>query len=105
MGSDGLFDNLFDKEILSIVRAQVASSNNSNRPKRFLAIEPQKISDALAERAKYVSNCKLNVDSPFQVRAVNEGLYYQVCNCYIVWFIFLCNNNLFWFVIIGRKSR
>lgn len=78
MGSDGLFDNLFDKEILSIVKAQVASSNN-NRPTRFLSIEPQKISDALAERAKYVSKCKLNVDSPFQVRAVNEGLYYQVC--------------------------
>ncbi|CAO3656787.1 unnamed protein product [Mucor hiemalis] len=75
MGSDGLFDNLFDKEILSIVKAQIASSN---RPTRFLSIEPQKISDALAERAKYVSKCKLNVDSPFQVRAVNEGLYYQV---------------------------
>lgn len=74
MGSDGLFDNLFDKEILSIVKSQLSNS----RPTRFLSIEPQKISDALAERAKYVSNCKLNVDSPFQVRAVNEGLYYQV---------------------------
>lgn len=70
MGSDGLFDNLFDKEILSIVKSQLST--------RFLSIEPQKISDALAERAKYVSSCKLNVDSPFQVRAVNEGLYYQV---------------------------
>ncbi|GAA5813107.1 hypothetical protein MFLAVUS_006576 [Mucor flavus] len=69
MGSDGLFDNLFDKEILSIVKSQLST--------RFLSIEPQKISDALAERAKYVSSCKLNVDSPFQVRAVNEGLYYQ----------------------------
>lgn len=82
MGSDGLFDNLFDKEILSIVRSQVAS--HSSRPTRFLSIEPQKISDALAERAKYVSNCKLNVDSPFQVRAVNEGLYYQVKHCCLV---------------------
>ncbi|KAG2195810.1 hypothetical protein INT47_010020 [Mucor saturninus] len=73
MGSDGLFDNLFDKEILSIVKSQLSNT----RPTRFLSIEPQKISDALAERAKYVSNCKLNVDSPFQVRAINEGLYYQ----------------------------
>lgn len=77
MGSDGLFDNLFDKEILSIVKSQLS---NASRPTRFLSIEPQKISDALAERANYVSHCKLNVDSPFQVRAVNEGLYYQVCN-------------------------
>ncbi|KAI8081863.1 phosphatase 2C-like domain-containing protein [Gilbertella persicaria] len=64
MGSDGLFDNLFDKEILSIVRSLKRS-------------EPQKISDALAERAKTVSHSKLNIDSPFGKRAVNEGLYYK----------------------------
>jgi serine/threonine protein phosphatase PrpC len=81
MGSDGLFDNLFDKEILSIVKSQVSRftvPSSGSRPSRVLSIEPQKISDALAERAKAVSNSKLNVDSPFQVRAVSEGLYYQV---------------------------
>ncbi|KAL7336075.1 hypothetical protein PS15p_201447 [Mucor circinelloides] len=81
MGSDGLFDNLFDREILSIVKSQLSAftlPGSGNRPPRMLSIEPQKISDALAERAKAVSNSKLNVDSPFQVRAVNEGLYYQV---------------------------
>ncbi|KAI8639769.1 phosphatase 2C-like domain-containing protein [Parasitella parasitica] len=80
MGSDGLFDNLFDKEILSIVKSQLSTftlPGSGNRPPRMLSVEPQKISDALAERAKAVSNSKLNVDSPFQVRAVNEGLYYQ----------------------------
>ncbi|KAK4511146.1 uncharacterized protein ATC70_012358 [Mucor velutinosus] len=80
MGSDGLFDNLFDREILSIVKSQLSAftlPGSGNRPPRMLSIEPQKISDALAERAKAVSNSKLNVDSPFQVRAVNEGLYYQ----------------------------
>lgn len=85
MGSDGLFDNLFDKEILSIVKSHVASytiPGSGNRPPKVLSIEPQKISDALAERAKTVSLSKLNVDSPFQVRATNEGLYYQV-NIYI----------------------
>lgn len=82
MGSDGLFDNLFDREILSIVKSQLSAftlPGSGNRPPRMLSIEPQKISDALAERAKAVSNSKLNVDSPFQVRAVSEGLYYQVC--------------------------
>lgn len=81
MGSDGLFDNLFDREILSIVKSQLSAftlPGSGNRPPRMLSIEPQKISDALAERAKAVSNSKLNVDSPFQVRAVSEGLYYQV---------------------------
>ncbi|KAI8375311.1 phosphatase 2C-like domain-containing protein [Choanephora cucurbitarum] len=70
MGSDGLFDNLFDKEILSIVRSLVSK-------KRITSIEPQTISDALAERAKAVSHSKIDVDSPFQARAVSEGLYYQ----------------------------
>ena len=80
MGSDGLFDNLFDREILSIVKSQLSTftlPGSGNKPPRMLSIEPQKISDALAERAKAVSNSKLNVDSPFQVRAVSEGLYYQ----------------------------
>ncbi|KAI9475796.1 MAG: phosphatase 2C-like domain-containing protein [Benjaminiella poitrasii] len=80
MGSDGLYDNLFDKEILSIVKKQVAMytlPGTGSRPPKILSIEPQRISDALAERAKAVSLSKLNVDSPFQLRAVSEGLYYQ----------------------------
>ncbi|KAI8882367.1 protein serine/threonine phosphatase 2C [Backusella circina FSU 941] len=67
MGSDGLFDNLFDKEILSIVKQLVSP----------YSIEPQRIADALAERAMVVSTSKRDVDSPFQERAINEGLYYQ----------------------------
>ncbi|KAI7905854.1 phosphatase 2C-like domain-containing protein [Cokeromyces recurvatus] len=80
MGSDGLFDNLFDKEILAIVKKYVSAytlPGTRNCPPRVLSMDPQKISDALAERAKVVSLSKLNVDSPFQERAVNEGLYYQ----------------------------
>ncbi|KAG1378488.1 hypothetical protein G6F61_005799 [Rhizopus arrhizus] len=72
MGSDGLFDNLFDKDILSIVQSHVAS-----RRGQLLSLEPQKISDELAERAKVVSRTKLDVESPFQEKAVNEGIYYQ----------------------------
>ncbi|KAG1221662.1 hypothetical protein G6F68_020864 [Rhizopus microsporus] len=73
MGSDGLFDNLFDKDILSIVQSHVAS-----RRGQLLSLEPQKISDELAERAKVVSRTKLDVESPFQEKAVNEGIYYQL---------------------------
>ncbi|KAI8875121.1 hypothetical protein K501DRAFT_280675 [Backusella circina FSU 941] len=38
---------------------------------------PQTISDALAHRAKVVSEDPDNPTSPFQVRAMHEGLYYQ----------------------------
>lgn len=41
-------------------------------------IAPQTISDALAHRAKIVSEDPDNPSSPFQVRAMHEGLYYQV---------------------------
>ncbi|ORE11744.1 protein serine/threonine phosphatase 2C [Rhizopus microsporus var. microsporus] len=74
MGSDGLFDNLFDREILSIVQSHVAAHTVRGR---LLAMDPQKISDALAKRARTVSRSKMNVDSPFQERAVHEGIYYQ----------------------------
>lgn len=89
MGSDGLFDNLFDKDILSIVQSHVAS-----RRGQLLSLEPQKISDELAERAKVVSRTKLDVESPFQEKAVNEGIYYQVSQhnppypCFLYLFIY-----------------
>lgn len=92
MGSDGLFDNLFDKEILSIVKQLVSP----------YSIEPQRIADALAERAMVVSKSKRNVDSPFQERAINEGLYYQVKKKRI--FILLVYKRIY-LVYIGRKSR
>jgi hypothetical protein len=81
MGSDGLYDNLFDKDILAIIEAQLApyilpsGTDNSNK---ILQFEPQRLSDALADRARTVSDNKRNVDSPFQRRAMHEGFYYQV---------------------------
>lgn len=74
MGSDGLFDNLFDKDILSIVQSLVGPQAMSDR---FMPIKPQIISDALAKKAKSVSQTGL--ESPFQNKATNEGIYYQVC--------------------------
>ncbi|KAI9008464.1 phosphatase 2C-like domain-containing protein [Phycomyces nitens] len=64
LGSDGLFDNLYDEEILEEIL-------------KTLHADPQAISDALAMRAKQVSEDLDNPTSPFQVRAMHEGLYYQ----------------------------
>ncbi|CAG8433642.1 1206_t:CDS:2 [Ambispora gerdemannii] len=63
LGSDGLFDNLFDDDIVEEVRRN--------------GLRAQTISDALAWRAKGVSGDLNNVNgSPFQCRASQEGLYH-----------------------------
>ncbi|KAI8068526.1 phosphatase 2C-like domain-containing protein [Gongronella butleri] len=76
MGTDGLYDNLFDKDILSIIRSQITPYMHPGSNKVF-QFEPQRLSDALAMRAKTVSDNKRNIDSPFQTRAMDEGFYYQ----------------------------
>lgn len=80
LATDGLFDNLYDREILAIVRAHVNAytlPGYGTRPPRLLNFNPQKLSDALASRARAVSEDRRNLDSPFQSRAINEGLLYQ----------------------------
>lgn len=77
MGSDGLYDNLFDKAILSLVRDHVHAHTipgNAQRPPRVRNLQPQILSDILANAAKEVSESKRNVDTPFQRRAMEEGL-------------------------------
>ncbi|KAI8331197.1 phosphatase 2C-like domain-containing protein [Chlamydoabsidia padenii] len=74
MGSDGLYDNLFDKEILAIIKTQLAPYSDMNK---ILPFEPQLLSDALAHRAKTVSDNRRNVDSPFRKKAIHEGYHYQ----------------------------
>jgi hypothetical protein len=93
LGSDGLFDNLYDDEILEEVQncidQQADNSNNTEcdeaavqlkntTASATIEIAPQTISDALAHRAKVVSEDPDNPSSPFQIRAMHEGLYYQV---------------------------
>lgn len=97
LGSDGLFDNLYDDEILEEVQNCIEESScqqdndddndenenengNGNRKndQTKVLVAPQTISDALAHRAKIVSEDPDNPSSPFQVRAMHEGLYYQV---------------------------
>ncbi|RIA81013.1 phosphatase 2C-like domain-containing protein [Glomus cerebriforme] len=63
MGSDGIFDNLFEEDILEEIKDKKK-------------IDPQMLSDTLAWKAKQAS-VDLNIDSPFQSRALQEGLPYQ----------------------------
>ncbi|KAJ1786126.1 hypothetical protein LPJ59_005994, partial [Coemansia sp. RSA 2399] len=119
VGSDGVFDNLFDEDILEevshhlppVMRADGApelkyssdslwyesqgSSNSSSNlaepgdgtPAAVVAapgfslpqfhVDPKAISLAIAKRAKVVSEDARYTESPFQMRAMQEGLYYQ----------------------------
>ena len=67
MGSDGLFDNVFDEDILDIVNS-FGSKKKQN---------PQLMSDALLKRAREVAEDSRSRYSPFQERAKEEGFYYQ----------------------------
>jgi serine/threonine protein phosphatase PrpC len=62
MGSDGIFDNLFENDIIEEIKDK--------------ELDPQMISDALAWRAKQTSVVE-DISSPFQYRAHQEGLPYQ----------------------------
>ncbi|KAI8330476.1 phosphatase 2C-like domain-containing protein [Chlamydoabsidia padenii] len=63
MASDGLFDNVFDMDILGLI------NNNSSRTR-----QPQVIADMLASHAKHISESRRSVDTPFQRRALSEGI-------------------------------
>jgi serine/threonine protein phosphatase PrpC len=69
LGSDGLFDNVFDDDIVDIV----ASKTMAN----VLDSDPQQMADALLRRAREVSEDSRFATSPFQNRAIQEGFYYQ----------------------------
>ncbi|KAI9001993.1 phosphatase 2C-like domain-containing protein [Gaertneriomyces semiglobifer] len=70
LGSDGMFDNVFDEDIVDIVRSAVQS-------RKPTAIDPQRITDGLLKRAREIAEDGRLVSSPFQSRAIQEGLYYQ----------------------------
>lgn len=71
VASDGLYDNLFDDEILEEVQACIRDCEQGQSI-------PQLISESLSQRAKIVSEDINNPASPFQSRAMHEGMYYQV---------------------------
>lgn len=70
LGSDGMFDNVFDEDIVDIVRNVTAGSKPTS-------VDPQRISDALLRKAREVAEDGRFSSSPFQTRAIQEGLYYQ----------------------------
>ncbi|KAI7873083.1 phosphatase 2C-like domain-containing protein [Mucor mucedo] len=79
MGSDGLYDNLFDKHILELVKKHVLAHTipgSAERAPRVRNLQPQILSDILANAAKEVSESR-RADTPFQRRAMEEGLYVE----------------------------
>ncbi|KAJ2450676.1 hypothetical protein EV183_004129 [Coemansia sp. RSA 2336] len=97
VGSDGVFDNLFDEDILEEVARHVPPAMRAAgepllcgallpaepkcaEPKFALPqfhVDPAAISSAIARRARLVSEDTRYAESPFQMRAMQEGLYYQ----------------------------
>ncbi|KAI8800281.1 phosphatase 2C-like domain-containing protein [Cladochytrium replicatum] len=70
IGSDGMFDNVFDDEILDLV-GRVTDGDPISK------VDPQRITEALAKRAVEVAEDPRCISSPFQTRAIDEGVYYQ----------------------------
>ncbi|KAJ2841946.1 hypothetical protein IWW36_006084, partial [Coemansia brasiliensis] len=99
VGSDGVFDNLFDEDILEEVSRHLPPAMRAagepslysgplpslpaaaDSPPKFALpqfhVDPAAISDAIARRARLVSEDTRYAESPFQMRAMQEGLYYQ----------------------------
>lgn len=91
LSSDGLVDNLFDEDILEEVLRFVAhapppptppppaSPSSPNRPNQRYTLNrfsPQVVSEALCHRAKSVYEDQRAVSSPFQQRAMEEGIHF-----------------------------
>nr|KAJ3418987.1 hypothetical protein HK105_007554 [Polyrhizophydium stewartii] len=70
LGTDGLFDNVFDEEIVDIIGVHTHAS----KPELS---DPQRMTDALLFRAREVAEDNRSASSPFQTRAIQEGFYYQ----------------------------
>ena len=70
MGSDGLFDNLFEKDIIECVKP------NINPKKNELKINDlKKVSDCLSVKAE-VMGYDPNYESPFTIEARTHGKNY-----------------------------
>ncbi|KAM0793290.1 hypothetical protein ACM66B_000750 [Microbotryomycetes sp. NB124-2] len=83
LSSDGLLDNIFDYDLLEEVNRFVAASrggpNSSRHPSQRFTLNrfsPQAVSEALSRRAQSVYEDPHAIASPFQQRAVEEGIYF-----------------------------
>ncbi|PVU96176.1 hypothetical protein BB561_001340 [Smittium simulii] len=90
LGSDGVYDNLFDEDIIDVTNQFLLSKsqntitsseqhiNNKVLIKNLeYKIDLNVLSKALAKRAYKVSIDSECTETPFQLRAVHEGLYYH----------------------------
>ena len=66
MASDGVLDNLFDKDILECVQPQMKERNFAN---------PKAASDCIADKSFKLGN-DLSYASPFAVNAREQGINY-----------------------------
>jgi serine/threonine protein phosphatase PrpC len=81
VGSDGLMDNLFDEDIIEEIVRFLPYSTNGGQQQETRTVDastfsPQLVSEALCSRAKAVSEDSRAISSPFQQRAMEEGLHY-----------------------------
>ncbi|KAJ3075957.1 hypothetical protein HDU98_006268 [Podochytrium sp. JEL0797] len=84
LGSDGIFDNLFDSDILEIIRTTTMGPTTTSPTihqiptSRILRTPPHLLASNILSKAREISlDSGPYVVSPFQERAVKEGLYYQ----------------------------
>lgn len=71
-GSDGLFDNLYDEEILAILQSHTQAAPTRTSKKLGTDV----LAKAIAVRAREVSEDQRS-STPFSARASNEGLYFR----------------------------
>lgn len=81
VGSDGLMDNLFDEDIIEEIVRFLPLSTDAGQQQETRTVDastfsPQLVSEALCSRAKAVSEDSRAISSPFQQRAMEEGLHY-----------------------------
>lgn len=78
LGSDGLMDNLFDEDILEeVLRFGPAEDMGASFSAGVLEhFSPQSVAEALCRRAKFAAESPRTITSPFQERAMEEGLNY-----------------------------
>lgn len=90
MASDGIWDNLFDNQILEIVKSVSDNATDGGVKVSFSPSHPllprqrrpalhtltQEIADSIIAHAKLVGENQY-VESPFQTKASLEGIYYQ----------------------------
>jgi serine/threonine protein phosphatase PrpC len=61
MASDGVWDNLYDKDLISLIEKNLKSNN-------LILENPQKIADIIAQEAEDLGNSK-EYESPFSKEA------------------------------------